>query len=175
MESALLQHRIIFLSDEINPTVANRVIAQLLLLDADNPEEGIELYVNSPGGSVCDGLAIIDAMRCVRAPVSTVCIGKAYSMAAWILAAGHRGHRFATPSAHLMIHQIAGGVAGPTADIQVFATHVAGLQDRLHRMLADWTGQPSDRIHRDVQRDFYMTAEAALSYGIIDSILEASQ
>jgi len=169
---ALMSHRILFLSDEVTAEVANRLIAQLLLLDAANPEASIDLYINSPGGSVPDGLAIIDAMHCIRAPVSTICVGKAFSVAACILAAGTPGLRFATPNAEVLLHQVAAAFEGPASDIRVYTERVTRLQDRLVEMLARWTGQPPERIRRDMERQSFMTAEEARAYGLIDAVLE---
>ncbi|MFA4029506.1 MAG: hypothetical protein GDYSWBUE_000533 [Candidatus Fervidibacterota bacterium] len=170
--SALLSHRILFLSEPITAEVANRLIAELLLLDADNHEAQIDLYINSPGGSVLDGLAIIDTMQCIQAPVSTICVGQAASMAAWILAAGTKGRRFATPNAEVMIHQVAAAFAGQTSDIRIYTQRMVRLQERLVQMLAEWTGQPIERIQKDMEHEFFMTAEEAKAYGIVDAILE---
>lgn len=173
MEAAtLLSHRILFLSEPITAEVANRLIAELLLLDADNHEAQIDLYINSPGGSVLDGLAIIDTMQCIRAPVSTVCVGQAASMAAWILAAGAKGVRFAAPNAEVMIHQVAAAFAGQTTDIRIYTQRMMRLQERLVHMLAQWTGQPVERIQKDMEHEFFMTAEEAKAYGLVDAILE---
>jgi ATP-dependent Clp protease protease subunit len=168
---ALLQHRILFLGGEVNTDTANRIIAQLLLLDADDPDRPIDLYVNSPGGSVVDGLAIIDAMRCIRAPVGTTCIGRAASMGAWILAAGAPGRRSLSPNAEVMIHQVSSGFEGKASDIEVHAQHTLGLQTRMVNMLAEWTGQPPERIRADMARDCYMSAEEARDYGLVDEVL----
>lgn len=168
----LLRHRILFLSEPITAEVANRLIAQMLLLDADNYEAQIDLYINSPGGSVLDGLAIIDTMQCIRAPVSTVCVGQATSMAAWILAAGAKGLRFATPNAEIMIHQLATAFAGQTTDIRIYTRRMMRLQDQLVRMLAQWTKQSVERIQKDMEHEFFMTAEEAKAYGLVDAILE---
>lgn len=169
---ALLRHRILFLSEPITAEVANRLIAQLLLLDADDPKTPIDLYINSPGGSIPDGLALIDAMQCIQAPVSTICVGQAASMAAWVLAAGTRGRRFATPNAEVMIHQVAASFAGQAGDIRVYTERLLRIQERLVRMLARWTGQSPERISRDMEHEFFMTAEEARAYGIVDAILE---
>lgn len=172
MESDLLKHRILTLSEEVNTATANRLIAQLLLLDADNHQVQIDLYINSPGGSVLDGLAIIDAMQCIQAPISTICIGQASSMAAWILAAGARGLRLATPNAEIMIHQASAGFRGYTAAMRVFTERMIRLQDRLVGMLSVWTGQPPDKIRDDMETEFYMSSQQARDYGIIDRIIE---
>jgi len=168
----LLRHRILFLSEPITAEVANRLIAQLLLLSADNQEAQIDLYINLPGDSVLDGLAIVDAMQCIPVPVSTICIGQAASMAAWILAAGTKGLRFATPNAEIMIHQVAAAFAGQTTDIRIYTQRMMHLQERLVQMLAQWTGQPVERIQKDMEHEFFMTAEEAKAYGLVDAILE---
>lgn len=168
----LLSHRILFLGEPITSEVVNRITADLLLLDADNHESRIDLYINCPGGSVLDGLAIIDTIQCIRAPVSTICVGQAASMAAWILAAGKKGERYATPNAEIMIHQVAAAFAGQTSDIRLYTQRMLRLQDRLVQMLAKWTGQPARRIAKDMEREFFMSAEEAVNYGIVDAILE---
>lgn len=170
--AALLQNRILLLSEPVSAETANRLIAELLLLDAADHSSRIDLYINSPGGTVSDGLAIIDAMRCLQAPVSTVCIGQAASMAAWILAAGARGQRYATPNAEVMIHQVAAGFSGPAAHIKVMAERTMRLQQRLIELLAEFTGQPAARIEEDLERDCFLTSEQALAYGLVDTVLE---
>lgn len=172
-ETALLEHRILFLAGEVNAQSANRIISQLLLLDAQDPTTPIDLYINSSGGSVGDGLAIIDTMMCIRAPVSTLCIGQAMSMGARILAAGARGKRFATPNAEIMLHLMQVGLQGDSVDIQINAQRIARQQARMIDMLAQWTGQTPERIREDIDRDFFMTAEEAKAYGLIDEVLEA--
>lgn len=169
---ALLGHRILFLSEPITTEVANRVISGLLLLDADDHQAQIDLYINCPGGSVVDGLAIIDVIQCIQAPVSTVCVGQAASMAAWILAAGAKGKRWATPNAEVMLHQVAASFAGQTSDIRIYTERMIGLQQRLVGMLARWTGQSPKRITKDMEHEFFMTAQKAKEYGVIDGILE---
>ncbi|NOX36416.1 MAG: ATP-dependent Clp protease proteolytic subunit [Calditrichaeota bacterium] len=171
-ESQLLSHRIIFLSQPIDSGVANRIISQLLLLEADSQEKQIDLYINCGGGSVKDGLAIIDAIQCLHAPVSTICVGLAGSMAAWILAAGKPGLRFATPNAEVMIHQMSTHLQGVTEDILRYSQRLMRLQTSLINMLAKWTGQDVARIQEDIQKDYFMTAQEALDYGIIDSVLQ---
>ncbi len=172
MDDMLLRHRILFLSETVQTTVANHIIGRLLLLNANDQHRKIDLYINSRGGSVLDGLAIIDVMHCIQAPVSTICIGQAASIAAWILAAGTPGQRYATPNAEVMIHQIAADFSGQATDIQVHALHVSRLQKRLQQMLAAWTGKTVEQISQDMERDFFMTSEDAKSYGIIDEILQ---
>jgi len=168
----LLRHRIIFLGEEINSEIANTLVAQVLLLDAESPGERIDMYINSPGGSVCDGLAIIDVMRMIRSPVSTICVGEAASMAAWILAAGEKGSRFATPNSEIMIHQIFTGFRGRTSDIEVESRKLIADQKRMVEMLAEFTGQSPEKISSDVQANFYMNAQEAKEYGIIDELIE---
>ena len=168
----LLQHRILFLGGVITSDTANKIIAQLLLLEAEDRNGPIDLYVNSPGGSVVDGLAIIDAIRCIRAPVSTTCIGQAASMGAWILAAGTPGMRYLTPNAEVMIHQLSSSFEGKAADIEVLAQRTLRLQGRLVEMLAAWTGQPPQRVREDMSRDRFMSADEACSYGLADQVVE---
>ena len=168
----LLRHRILFLYEPVSEHAANRLVAQLLLLEAEDHEKPIDLYINSPGGSVSDGLAIIDTMRCIRAPVGTICVGQASSMAAILLAAGTPGARRATPNAEVMIHQVRGGAIGVSADVQVHAEHMARQQAELVRLLAGWTGQTVERLRADMERDCFLSAEEARDYGIIDNILE---
>lgn len=169
---ALRQHRVLLLSEPITAETANRFMADLLLLNAASCTERIDLYINSPGGSVTDGLAILDAMGCIQAPVSTICIGQAASMAAWILASGTKGLRYATPNAEIMIHQLAAGFYGQSAHIRVMSQRVLRLQKRLIEILAACTGQSQRRIARDMERDFFMTADEARRYGIVDAVLE---
>lgn len=170
--AALLQNRILLLSEQVTAETSNRLISELLLLDAADHSSRIDLYINSPGGVVSDGLAIIDAIRCIQAPVSTVCIGQAASMAAWILAAGARGQRYASPNAEVMIHQVAAGFSGPAAHIKVMAERTMRLQRRLIELLAEFTGQTLQRIEEDLERDCFLAADQALAYGMIDAILE---
>lgn len=170
--SPLLAHRVIFLNRPLTSEVGNEVIEQFLLLDAADHEARIDLYINCPGGSVTQGLAVLDAISCVRAPVSTICIGQACSMAAWILAAGTPGLRLATPSSEVMIHQVAGGFSGNTDDIQFYMERVVALQNRLVQMLAGTTGQAPARIRTDMERDFWMSATQARDYGLVDSVVE---
>lgn len=175
LESAsLFGHRILFLSESISTEVANRLIAGLLLLDADDHETPIDLYINCPGGSVIDGLAVIDAIQCIRAPVYTICVGQAASMAACLLASGSPGHRYATPNAEVMLHQVAASFAGQATDIRIHTQRLVRLQERVIEMLAGWTGQPVDRIRCDMDRDCFLTAEEAKAYGLIDAVLETS-
>ncbi len=170
-DEALLKHRVLFLCEPVTAESANRLVAGLLLLDAEDRKKHIDLYVNSPGGSVTDGMAVIDAMRGISAPVHTVCVGLAASMAAWILAAGVPGFRKASPNAEVMLHQANGGVAGPTADVQIHARRMLRWQDRLTELMAEWTGQDVARVRLDLERDHFLTAPEAVAYGIVDEIL----
>ncbi|MEI7909483.1 MAG: ATP-dependent Clp protease proteolytic subunit [Verrucomicrobiota bacterium] len=169
--SDFLKHRILFLNEEVTRKSSNQVISGLLLLDAADREAPIDFYINSPGGSILDGLAIIDAMRCIRAPVTTICLGQAASMAAWILAFGTRGKRMATPHAEVMIHQASGGIQGQTAVMRVYAERMARLQESLVSMLAERTGQSHKQILQDIEVEHYMSAVEAKKYGIIDKII----
>ncbi len=172
--SRLLRERIVFLGGPIEDTVANIVIAQLLFLTAEDPKKDIQLYINSPGGSVTSGLAILDTMNHIKPAVSTVCVGMAASMASVILAAGTKGKRFILPNAEVMIHQPWGGVQGQAADIEITAKHILATRDRLNKILAKASGQPLEKVEKDVDRDFFMTAEEAKKYGIVDQIYKAS-
>ena len=172
--SRLLKDRIIFLGEDVNATTASLVVAQLLFLESEDPDKEISLYINSPGGSVTDGLAIVDTMNYIKCPVSTTCIGLAASFGAVLLANGEKGKRYATPNAEILIHQplIAGnGIAGQTTDIKIHAEQMIKTRERLNRILSDKTGKPIEKIIEDTERDHYMTAEEALEYGLIDEIL----
>jgi ATP-dependent Clp protease protease subunit len=169
--SRLLRDRIIFLGDEISDTLANAIIAQFLFLDSEDPKKEISVYINSPGGSVTAGLAIYDTMQFVQAPVSTLCIGQAASMAAVLLAAGTKGRRFALPHARVMLHQPLGGFSGQAADIDIQAREMLHLKDVLNNIVAKHTGQDMDRVREDTDRDFYMGGDEALEYGLIDQVL----
>lgn len=171
----LWQHRILFLAEPLTPVAANSLVAGLLLLDAEDPAEPIDLYVNCPGGSVLDGLALIDTMRCIQAPVSTVCLGQATAIAAWVLAAGEPGQRRATENAEVLLHQVAAQYTGAASDICIHADRVLRLQERLVRMLAEWTHQDADQIREEMRRDHFLTAEEALVYGLIDEVVEPKQ
>ncbi|HUY62255.1 MAG TPA: ATP-dependent Clp protease proteolytic subunit [Candidatus Paceibacterota bacterium] len=168
--SRLLKERIIFLGGVIDDDAANLIIAQLLFLEAEDPKKPISLYVNSPGGIVTAGLAIIDAMNHVKSPVTTVCVGMAASMASVILSSGEKGKRFALPNAEVMIHQPHGGAEGQATDIEITAKQILKLRERLNKILARNTGQPLERVEKDVERDFFMTAEEAKKYGIVDQV-----
>jgi len=169
--SRLLNDRIVFLGTEINDDVANIIIAQLLYLESEDPDKEITLYINSPGGSITAGLAIYDTMQYVRAPVATLCIGLAASMAAWILAAGTKGLRRALPNSRVMIHQPLGGVRGQATDIEIHAQEILFIRERMNKILSRHTSQAVDKIKRDTERDKYLSAEDALAYGIIDSVI----
>ncbi|MDO8589738.1 MAG: ATP-dependent Clp endopeptidase proteolytic subunit ClpP [bacterium] len=169
--SRLLRERIVFLAGPINDEVANIVIAQLLFLQSEDPKKDISLYVNSPGGAVTAGLAIIDCMNHIKPNVSTVCLGLAASMGAWILSSGQKGKRFALPNAEIMIHQPLGGVEGQAADIEIAAKRIIKNRQTMNEIMAKNTGQPLAKVAKDVDRDFFMDPEEAQKYGIIDKIL----
>lgn len=170
--SRLLMDRIVFLGAPINDDVANIVIAQLLYLDADNPERDIYLYINSPGGIVSSGMAIYDTMQFLRAPVNTICMGMAASMAAFLLAAGTKGKRAALPHARIMIHQPSGGAQGSAADIEIQAREILYLRSKLNELYAKHTGKPVEQIEKDMDRDRFMSAEEAVEYGLIDKVIQ---
>ena len=172
--SRLLKDRIIFLGEDVNSTTANLVVAQMLFLESEDPDKEISLYINSPGGSVTDGLAIIDTMNYIKCPVKTICLGLAASFGAVLLANGEKGKRYATPNAEILIHQplIGGhGISGQTTDIKIHADQMIKTRERLTKILAERTGQPLEKVMEDTERDHYMTAEEALEYGLIDEIL----
>ena len=168
--SRLLKDRIIFLADEINDQVANIVIAQLLFLEMDNPEADISLYINSPGGSVTAGMAIYDTMNYIKPDVRTVCVGMAASMGAFLLMAGEKGKRLALPNSEIMIHQPLGGASGQATDVEIRANWLLRTKDKMIRMMSEMTGKPEERLRLDCERDYFMSAEEALEYGIIDQI-----
>ncbi len=169
--SRLLKERIVFLGGEINDPVADLVIAQLLFLEAEDPDKDIHLYINSPGGVVTAGMAIFDTMNYIKAAVSTICIGQAASMGAVLLAAGQKGKRFALPHARIMIHQPSGGSRGQATDIMIQAEEILRMKRELNRILAGFSGQPVERIERDTERDFFMSSEEAREYGLIDAVM----
>jgi ATP-dependent Clp protease protease subunit len=169
--SRLLKDRIIFLGTPIDDIVANTVIAQLLFLEADDPDKDIYLYINSPGGIVTAGLAIYDTMNYIKSPVSTICIGQAASMGALLLASGEKGKRFSLPHARIMIHQPMGGFQGQATDIEIHAKEMLKMKDTLNRILANHTGQPIEKIHDDTDRDFFMSGEDAKGYGLVDEVI----
>ena len=171
--SRLLKDRIIFLGDEVNDTTASLVVAQLLFLEAEDPKKDISLYINSPGGSVTAGMAIYDTMQYIKCDVSTICIGMAASMGAFLLAAGAKGKRFALPNSEIMIHQplISGGLSGQCTDIKIHSDHLVRTRQRMNEMLSENTGKPLEQVQADTERDNYMTAQEALEYGIIDKVI----
>ena len=170
--SRLLNDRIIVLSEEVNDVTASLIVAQLLFLESENPDKDIQLYINSPGGSVTSGFAIYDTMQFIKPDVSTICMGLAASMGAFLLSAGAKGKRFALPNSEIMIHQPSGGARGQATDIKIVADHILKIRERLNKILSDRTGQPLDIIARDTERDFFMSAEEAKEYGIVDSVIE---
>lgn len=169
--SRLLKDRIIMLSGEINDDVANSVVAQLLFLAAEDEKKDIYLYINSPGGSITSGMAILDTMNFIAPDVSTICIGMAASMGAFLLACGSKGKRYALPNSEILIHQPLGGVQGQTTEIEIVAKHILKIRERMNKMLSKVTSQPLEKIYLDTERDNYMDAEEALAYGIIDEIM----
>jgi ATP-dependent Clp protease protease subunit len=168
--SRLLRDRVVFLVGPVNDQTANLVVAQLLFLESENPDKDISLYINSPGGSVYSGMAIYDTMQFIKPDVSTICVGMAASMGAFLLAAGTRGKRFALPNSRIMIHQPSSGAQGQASDIEIAAREILDVRKRLNSILSERTGQPIERIERDTDRDNFMSAEDAVSYGIIDRI-----
>ena len=169
--SRLLNDRIVMLCEEVNDTTASLVVAQLLYLEAQDPDKDIQFYINSPGGSVTAGLAIYDTMQYIKADVSTICIGMAASMGAGLLSSGAKGKRIALPNAEIMIHQPSGGSQGQATDIQIQAAHILRIKEKLNRILAENTGKPIETIAADCERDNYMTAEEAQAYGLIDKVI----
>ena len=172
--SRLLKDRIIFLGEDVNSTTASLVIAQLLFLESEDPDREISLYINSPGGSITDGMGIVDTMNYIKCPVSTICVGLAASFGAVLLAYGEKGKRFATPNAEVLIHQplISGGLAGQTTEIKIHADHMVKTREKLNKLLSEKTGQSLEQIEKDTERDHYMTAQEALEYGLIDGIMD---
>ena len=169
--SRLLKDRIIFLGEEVNDVSANLIVAQLLFLEAEDPSKDIQLYINSPGGSVTAGMAIYDTMQYIKCDVSTICIGMAASMGAFLLAGGTKGKRYALPNAEIMIHQPSGGAKGQATDIQIVADQIAKTKKKLNEILSANTGQPLEIVEKDTDRDNYMTAEEAKAYGLIDGVV----
>ncbi len=170
--SRLLKDRIIFLGEQVNDATASLVIAQLLYLEHEDPEKDIKLYINSPGGSVTAGLAIYDTMRYVKCDVSTMCVGLAASMGAFLLTAGTKGKRFALPNSQILIHQPLGGVQGQATDIKIHTEWLLKIKDNLNQALSDNTGQPLEKIQKDVERDYFMSADDAQEYGLIDKVMK---
>ena len=170
--SRLLKDRIIFLAGPITDPVANSVIAQMLFLASKDQDKDIQLYINTPGGVVTSGLAIYDTMQYVKCPISTVCIGIAGSMGATLLAAGTKGKRFALPNAEVLLHQVAGGATGQAVEIEITAKQIIKIKEKLNKILAEHTGQPLEKVEKDTDRDFYLSAQEAKDYGIIDQVIE---
>lgn len=171
--SRLLKERIIFITDEINDTTATLVVAQLLFLEAEDPDKDIQMYINSPGGSITAGFAIYDTMQYIKADVSTMCIGMAASMGAFLLAAGAKGKRYALPNAEIMIHQPLGGTRGQAEDIRIHAERIVQMRDQLNKILSEKTGQPLEKIAKDTDRDNFMIAAKAKEYGLIDEVISS--
>lgn len=169
--SRLLKDRIVFMGEQVNDSMANTIIAQLLFLESEDPDKDINLYINSPGGSVTAGLAIYDTMQYVKPSVTTICMGQATSMGALLLAAGAKGKRYALPHARIMIHQPLGGAQGQATDIDIQAREIMKIKELIHRILAKHTGQPIEKIRQDTERDFFMDGEDAVKYGIVDKII----
>lgn len=170
--SRLLKDRIIFLSDEVNDTTASLIVAQMLFLEAEDPDKDIYFYINSPGGSVTAGLAIYDTMQLIKPDVSTICVGLAASMGAFLLAAGAKGKRYALPNAEIMIHQPLGGAKGQASDVKIQAERLLKTRELLNKILAERTGQPIEKIETDTERDNFLDAEEAKAYGLIDAVME---
>jgi len=173
--SRLLKDRVVFLGSAIDDQVANAIVAQLLFLETDNPDADINLYINSPGGSVTAGMAIFDTMNYIKCPVRTVCVGMAASMGAFLLMAGEKGKRLALPNSEVMIHQPSGGASGQATDVTIHAEWLLRTKNKMNGLMAQMTGQPLDKIAHDVERDYFMTAQEALEYGIIDEIYQPRQ
>ena len=172
--SRLLKDRIIYLGEDVNPTTSSLIVAQMLFLESEDPDKEIFFYINSPGGSITDGMAIVDTMNYIKCPVSTVCVGLAASMGAVLLTAGEKGKRFAMPNSEILIHQPligGGGLQGQTTEIKIHADHLVKTREKLNKFLSERTGKSLEQIERDTERDNYMTAEEALEYGLIDSIM----
>jgi ATP-dependent Clp protease protease subunit len=169
--SRLLKERVVFLVGEVNDQTANLVVAQLLFLESENPDKDISFYINSPGGSVSAGMSIFDTMQFIKPDVSTMCLGFAASMGAFLLAAGAKGKRFSLPNSKIMIHQVLGGTQGQATDIEIHARDILRTKEQMNRILAERTGQPYDKVVRDTERDYFMTAQEALDYGIVDQVV----
>ena len=169
--SRLLNDRIIFLADEVNDTTASLVVAQLLYLEAQDPDKDIYFYINSPGGSISAGMSIYDTMNYIKCDVSTICIGMAASMGAFLLSSGAKGKRFALPNSEIMIHQPLGGMQGQASDIKIHADHILKIRDKLNRLLSEQTGKPLKTIEKDTERDNFMSADEAQTYGLIDKVI----
>ncbi len=170
--SRLLNDRIIFLGEEVNDTTASLVVAQLLYLEAQDPDKDISLYINSPGGSISSGMAIYDTMNFIKCDVSTICVGMAASMGAFLLSSGAKGKRLALPNSEIMIHQPLGGMQGQATDIKIHADHIIRIKSKLNRLLSEQTGKPLETIEKDTERDNFMTAEEACAYGLVDKVID---
>ena len=175
--SRLLKDRIIFLGEDVNPTSASLIIAQLLFLESEDPDKEIFLYINSPGGTITDGMGIVDTMNYIKCPVTTICVGLAASFGAVLLANGEKGKRFATPNSEILIHQPliggqGGGISGQATEIKIHADHMIRTREKLNKLLSEKTGQPIEQIEKDTERDHYMSAQEALEYGLIDGIMD---
>ena len=170
--SRLLKDRIIFLSDEVNDVTASLVVAQMLFLEGEDPDKDINFYINSPGGSITSGMAIYDTMKYIKPDVSTICIGMAASMGAFLLSSGTKGKRYALPNSEIMIHQPLGGTQGQATDIKIHAERIIRMRDRINQILSDNTGKPLDIIAKDTERDFFMSAFEAKDYGIVDKVID---
>ena len=175
--SRLLKDRIIFLGEDVNPTTSSLIIAQLLFLESEDPDKEIFLYINSPGGSITDGMGIVDTMNYIKCPVTTICVGLAASFGAVLLANGEKGKRFATPNSEILIHQPliggqGGGISGQATEIKIHADHMIRTREKLNKLLSEKTGQPIEQIEKDTERDHYMSAQEALEYGLIDGIMD---
>ena len=175
--SKLLKDRIIFLGDEVNDATAGLIVAQLLFLESEDPDKDIHLYINSPGGSITDGMGIVDTMNYIKCPVTTICVGLAASFGAVLLANGEKGKRFATPNSEILIHQPliggqGGGISGQATEIKIHADHMIRTREKLNKLLSEKTGQPIEQIEKDTERDHYMSAQEALEYGLIDGIMD---
>jgi len=173
--SRLLKERIIFLGAPITDAVANSIVAQILFLASKDPKKDIQLYINTPGGSVTAGLAIYDTMQYVKCPISTVCVGMAASMGAVLLAGGTKGKRFALPNSQILLHQVAGGVTGEAVEIEITARQIVRIREKINKILAKHTGQPLKKIERDTDRDFYLSAQEAKEYGLIDEVIKTKE
>jgi len=173
--SRLLKERIVFLAAPITDTLANSIIAQLLFLASQDQKKPIQLYINTPGGSVTAGMAIYDTMQYVKCPISTVCVGMAASMGATLLAAGTKGKRFALPNSQILLHQVAGGVSGEAIEIEITARQIVKIKEKLNKILSKHTGQPLDKISKDTDRDFYLSSQEAKDYGLIDQVIKTKE
>lgn len=173
--SRLLKDRVVFLGSEVNDTVANLIVAQMLFLEAEDPDKDIFFYINSPGGSITAGMAIYDTMQYVRPDITTICIGLAASMGAFLLTAGAPGKRFSLPNAEILIHQPAGGTQGQATDIEIHARRIIKMKENLNKILSERTGQPIEKIQKDTERDYFMSAAEAKEYGIIDDIMDKAR